>query len=274
MAKIQVDGVVDLTASAPDTNFVFTNGGELLVSRGPSDPTQPFSQLLYHVNQLTLHGTAAAPASGAVFLAPYGIINFIMDHGVHLDHGTLSTSEHADSWTFDGNSQVANGSNLSVWAGRYFGDHTTLNGSINVAKGSSAEFYGPMFGDGTVKIDASSTVSTQATVVGLQFDVDGLLNINATAVSGPFLATIKEGATGTVDVYHGPGFANLSGVVETILHTKSGVLDLDGAGGVPLMSIQFADSNNALYTTADGHGGLDITTHQMVGSLPSVISHT
>ena len=54
MAKIQVDGVVDLTASAPDTNFVFTNGGELLVSRGPSDPTQPFSQLLYHCESANL----------------------------------------------------------------------------------------------------------------------------------------------------------------------------------------------------------------------------
>ena len=67
MAKIQVDGVVDLTASAPDTNFVFTNGGELLVSRGPSDPTQPFSQLLYHVNQLTLHGTCSSTSIWCCF---------------------------------------------------------------------------------------------------------------------------------------------------------------------------------------------------------------
>lgn len=274
MTKIVVgNGVTDtITASAPNTNFVL-GGGTLSIVHAVGDPGYGITEPI-HVKRITVDGTAAAPDAGAVLPVAYGDFNLTMDKGVALDHGTLSFSSHGTVYTFDGDSQVADGSNLSVWGGRYFGDSATLNGSLDVSNHSTAEFYGPMKGGGTVNIDPTSIVNTQATVAGLRFNVDGLLNVNTTAVTGPFLATIKEGDTGVVDIYHGPGFANMATVVDAVLHTKSNILDLDGANGVPVMSLQFANSDKTLYATADGHGGLDITTHQLAGSLPTMIVHS
>jgi hypothetical protein len=81
-----------------------------------------------------------------------------------------------------------------------------------------------------------------------------------------FLSSTHEAAGGEIDVLNATG-ANLE-----VFHRTTGMLDLYHSGSGPsalLASLKFA-GDSSLYTTPDGHGGMDITTAHHVGSLPAI----
>jgi hypothetical protein len=57
-----------------------------------------------------------------------------------------------------------------------------------------------------------------------------------------------------------------------VFHRSTGTLDLLNSTGGNVAELRFSGAST-LYATADGSGGMDITTAHHIGSLPAIFTH-
>ena len=123
----------------------------------------------------------------------------------------------------------------------------------------------PLEGHGSIAIDEGSTVSVDQVSAGIFIGVNnGQLNLSNGMT---FLGTVSEGPLGNIDIT-GAGTAS-----KEIFHTASGMLDLENKSGKIVAAVKFVGASS-LWTTPDGHGGMDVTTMPHLGSsLPVTFTH-
>jgi hypothetical protein len=230
------------------------------------------NQVINTLNNITVDGSSAtAMAYGGLIVYPPDSPALTITHGIDLSFGNLTTgSAVGGSGTLDGNSIVTNHSVLTAIGGRYFAAPLVLNGHMSVSNGSTANFsLLPLQGAGTLEIDAGGTVDVTRVVAGLHLDVDRGGTLVVGSYGSPalgFLGTINEAPGGVVDVLSAPG------AVSEIFHRSTGTLDLLNRTGANVAELRFAGAST-LYATADGGGGMDITTAHHIGSLPTIFVH-
>ena len=141
---------------------------------------------------------------------------------------------------------------------------------MDVSSGATASFQpAPLQGNGTIDVDQGGTVDVARVVAGLHMDVDRGGTLVVGSYGSPalgFLGTINEAPGGVVDVLSAPG------AVSEIFHRSTGTLDLLNRTGANVAELKFAGAST-LYATADGGGGMDITTAHHIGSLPTIFVH-
>jgi hypothetical protein len=248
----------------------FLNGDNVIFT-GTSAATEPLVYLddgvVNTLNSLAVTGhSASALAFGEILIYPPNPGNLVIANGIHLSYGDLTiTFANGGSATLNGISSVTNNSTFDALGGRYQADPYILNGSLTVSNHSTADFsFAPLQGGGTVDIETGATVDVSRVAAGLNIDLNsGTLVASNTYGAMSFLGTIHEAAAGTTDVL------NATTAVKEVLHASTGMLDLLDQAGTTVAALKFAGAST-LYTTPDGHGGMDITTTHHTGSLPTV----
>ena len=195
--------------------------------------------------------------------------NATITYGIHLSYGNLAIgSANGGTWTINGVSTITNDSVLNAWGGRNHADPLVINGWMTVSHGSTADFsFAPVQGRGMIDIESGGTVTADRIAAGLHIYVgcDGKL-VTGTVFKMAFLGTIHETASGVVEV------PNAKTVTSELFDRSTGVLDLLDKSGAVVDRLKFSGAH-MLYTTPDGHGGMDITTAHHAGSLPVFFAH-
>jgi hypothetical protein len=237
-----------------------------VVSIFPPQPS-PFHEL----DKLVAKGSPGHLVYGEVSFTPSNF-GLTIEYGVHVSYGDVSLVR-ADGGpiTLKGNSTVAKDSAVTVYGGRYQADPLIFNNAKLTVSGNSTldSTTSPIQGTGTIKIDHGSTVDVKSITAGVHVNDSGLLNFTYGPIIPTTTAPIDLASNGVVDV------ELTSTATSAVLHQSTDILDLMGptAGAPPLISLQFT-GDPKLYVTPDGHGGMDITTHEVVGSLTTIFSHT
>jgi hypothetical protein len=250
-------------------NIIFAGTGPGVYSGDV--PTLVFSDGANHtLNSIIETGHSAQALSYGVAEFSYPLAgNATIAHGIHLSYGNLELgSANGGTWTIDGSSMITNDSVFTSWGGRYHADPLVINGRMTVSHGSTADFSSaPVQGSGTIDIESGGTVTVDRIAAGLHIDVGrGGRLVTGTYSKMAFLGTIHETASGVVDV------PNAKTVTSELFDRSTGVLDLLDNSGALVDRLKFSGAR-MLFTTPDGHGGMDIMTAHHAGSLPVFFAH-
>lgn len=213
-------------------------------------------------------GSAATHGYGAINVAPGGALT---THGLKVSAATLSISERpGTNVTFDGTSQVLNGSTLTATGDAGTGSYT-LNGTMNIDGSSIVNMdYVQLSGSGTMHLTGENAllragnVGTGETVVldgGMLSLTNGMNFLGTITDSAPSASRI--GPISSVAIY------NAMDAVQEIFNRSTGALNLFNAQGTEVAKLQFAGTGDlyAAPTTGLATNYMAITSHPAAGAI-------
>lgn len=213
---------------------------------------------------------------GSSTIHDYGAINLgvgaaLSTRGMNVNAGTLSISERPGaSMTFNGTSQVVNGSTLTATGYSGAGNYT-LNGTMNIDGSSTVNMdYVKVGGVGTIHLTGENallrmgSVGAGETVVldgGMLSLTNGMNFLGTITDSAP--ASSRIGPIASVAVY------NAMDAVQEIFNRTTGSLDLFNAQGTEVAKLTFAGTGDlyAAPTTGLATNYMSITSHPSAGAL-------
>ena len=219
-------------------------------------------------------GSVGAPGEGALYLMPNSSLT---TGGLNVNGATLWINERPGaSMTFNGTTQVANGSTLTAAGSGGTGKYI-VNGSMNIDGSSTVNMdYVAINGTGTLHLSGpdallrAGTVGAGETVVldgGMLSLTNGLSFAGTITASSP--ATSRIGANSSVDIY------NAMGAVQETFNRSTGVLDLFNAAGGAVASLKFAGAGDlyATPTTGLSTNYIAISSMHSASSLAATFAH-
>ncbi|WP_428485041.1 hypothetical protein [Rhodopila sp.] len=252
--------------------------GDTLAFAGTSGAATPPPAVTFTgpdtLSGVTDTGTASTTGAATISLSPGAAL---VTNGLTVNDAMLSISQRpGTSVTFDGISQISNGSTLTA-TGYAGAGAETVNGTMSIDGTSTANLdYVSIAGTGTFHLTAPGALLRVGTVgAGETVKLDGGMLSLTNGMS--FLGTITDsapatsriGSTASVAVYNA-----LNAVQETFDQT-TGMLSLFTAQGTEVANLKFAGTG-ALYaapTTGLATNYMAITSHPSTGALHVTMTH-